>query len=45
VLEPLTEGEREEFKKMIEENLEALEVLIPEGRQAAMNRFHKDREE
>ncbi len=45
VLEPLTEGEREEFRKMIEENLEALEVLIPEGPQAAMNRFHKDREE
>jgi PTH1 family peptidyl-tRNA hydrolase len=44
VLEPLSEGEREEFKKMMEENLEALEVLILEGPQAAMNRFHKDRE-
>jgi peptidyl-tRNA hydrolase, PTH1 family len=45
VLEPLPEGEREEFKKMIEENLEALEVLIPEVPQAAMNRFHKGSEE
>jgi len=44
VLEPLAEGEREEFKKMIEENLEALEILILEGPQAAMDRFHKGRE-
>jgi peptidyl-tRNA hydrolase, PTH1 family len=45
VLEPLAEGEREGFKKGIEENLEALEVLILEGPQAAMNRFHKGSEE
>jgi PTH1 family peptidyl-tRNA hydrolase len=45
VLEPLGEGEREEFKKMLEENLEALEVLLLEGPQAAMNRFHKGSEE
>ena len=44
VLEPLGEGEKEEFQKMLEENLEALEVLLLEGPQAAMNRFHKDRE-
>ena len=44
VLEPLTEAEREEFRKMMEENLEALEVLLLEGPQAAMNRFHKGRE-
>jgi len=45
VLEPLGEGEREGFKKMIEENLEALEILILEGPQAAMDRFHKNSEE
>ena len=45
VLEPLVEGERERFKKMIEENLEALEILILEGPQAAMDRFHKNSEE
>jgi peptidyl-tRNA hydrolase len=44
VLEPLTGGEKEEFKKMIEEHVEALEVLILEGPQKAMDRFHKDRE-
>jgi hypothetical protein len=41
VLQPLGEGEREEFRNMLEENLDALEVLILEGAQAAMNRFHK----
>ena len=45
VLEPVAGGEREEFKKMIEGHVEALEVLILEGPQEAMNRFHKDREE
>jgi len=45
VLEPLAEGEREGFKKMIEENLEALEILILEGPRAAMDRFHKNSEE
>jgi PTH1 family peptidyl-tRNA hydrolase len=45
VLEPLAGGEREEFKKRVEEHLEALEVLILEGPQKAMNRFHKDSEE
>jgi PTH1 family peptidyl-tRNA hydrolase len=45
VLEPLAGGEREEFKKMIEGYVEALEVLILQGSQAAMNRFHKDSEE
>lgn len=44
VLEPLTGEKREEFKGMIERNAEALETLILEGPQAAMNRFHKDRE-
>lgn len=41
VLEPLTGGEKEEFKKMIEGHVEALEVLILEGPQKAMDRFHK----
>ena len=45
VLEPLTGIKREEFKERIEENLEALEVLILEGPQKAMDRFHKDSEE
>ncbi len=45
VLEPLASGEREDFQKGIEENLESLEVLILEGPQAAMNRFHKGSEE
>jgi len=45
VLEPLGEGEREGFRKMIEENLEALEILILEGPRAAMDRFHKNSEE
>jgi PTH1 family peptidyl-tRNA hydrolase len=44
VLDPLTGGEKEEFKKMIEGHVEALEVLILEGPQKAMDRFHKDRE-
>ena len=44
VLEPVTGGQREEFKKMIEGHLEALEVLILEGPQKAMNQFHKERE-
>jgi PTH1 family peptidyl-tRNA hydrolase len=44
VLEPLAGGEREEFRKMIEGHVEALEVLILKGPQKAMNRFHKDRE-
>jgi len=45
VLEPLSGGEREEFKKMIEGHGEALEVLILEGPQAAMNQFHKDHDQ
>jgi PTH1 family peptidyl-tRNA hydrolase len=44
VLEPLVGGEREEFKKMVEGHVEALEILILEGPQKAMNLFHKDRE-
>ena len=41
VLEPMTGEKREELKEMIEGNAEALETLILEGPQQAMNRFHK----
>jgi PTH1 family peptidyl-tRNA hydrolase len=40
VLEPLSGGEKEEFKTAVERALEALEVLFREGPQAAMDRFH-----
>ena len=42
VLEPLSGGEREEFKEMISRNAEAAEFLLLKGVQEAMNRFHKD---
>ena len=42
VLEPLSGGEREEFKEMVNRNAEAAEILLLEGPQEAMNRFHKD---
>jgi PTH1 family peptidyl-tRNA hydrolase len=42
VLEPLTGGEREEFKAAVERGLEALQVLLREGPQAAMDKFHRD---
>mgnify|MGYP000442268306 CR=1 FL=1 len=45
VLEPLSGGEREAFLKSVEGNLKALEVLILEGPQKAMNLFHKSNEE
>ncbi len=44
VLEPLSDGEREEFKEMINRNAEAVEVLLREGPQEAMNRYHKNSE-
>ena len=40
VLEPLSGGEKEEFKAAVERALEALEVLFREGPQAAMDKFH-----
>ena len=45
VLEPLSRGEREEFKEMINRNTEAVEALLLEGPQEAMNRFHKDEDQ
>ncbi len=44
VLEPLSKGEREEFKEMINRKVEAVEVLLLAGPHEAMNRYHKDRE-
>ena len=44
VLEPLTGGEREEFKSAVERGREALKVLFREGPQAAMDKFHRDSE-
>ena len=45
VLEPLSRGEREELKEMINRNTEAVEVLLLEGPQEAMNRFHKNEDQ
>ena len=45
VLEPITGEKREEFKAMMEGNAEALEILILEGPQQAMNRFHQKKED
>jgi PTH1 family peptidyl-tRNA hydrolase len=44
VLEPLTGGEREEFKSAVERGREALKVLFREGPQEAMDKFHRDSE-
>lgn len=44
VLEPMTGEKREELKEMIEGNAEALETLILEGPQQAMNKFHQKKE-
>jgi len=45
VLEPLTGEKKEELKDMIQRNVKALEVLLREGPEKAMNRFHKDSKE
>ena len=44
VLEPVRGGEKEEFKDAISRAAEAMEVLLAEGPQEAMNRYHKDSE-
>jgi PTH1 family peptidyl-tRNA hydrolase len=44
VLEPLSKAEKEEFSQQIEKNLEAVELLIREGPEKAMNRFHEKEE-
>jgi len=45
VLQPLTGKEREEFKDEVQRGAQAVEVLLLEGPQEAMQRFHKDNEE
>ncbi len=40
VLEPLTGKAREEFKTIMERSVQAIEVLLINGPQEAMNRFH-----
>ncbi len=44
VLAPLSKEERETFKAAIRKGAEAVEVLLSEGPQEAMNRFHKESE-
>jgi len=44
VLEPITGEKRDEFKEMIEGNADALEILVLEGPQKAMNRFHQKKD-
>jgi PTH1 family peptidyl-tRNA hydrolase len=41
VLEPLSGEEKEEFEAAVERALEALEVLLRGGPQAAMDKFHR----
>ena len=42
VLAPLSREEREFFKEAVEKGAGAVEVLLLEGPEAAMNRFHKE---
>jgi len=42
VLEPLSGGEKEDFKAAVDGGLQAIEVLLREGPQAAMEKFHRD---
>ncbi len=42
VLAPLSREEREFFKEAVRRGAEAIEVLLSEGPEAAMNRFHKE---
>ncbi len=44
VLEPLSGVEKEGFKAAVAGGLQAIEVLLREGPQAAMERFHRDGE-
>ena len=44
VLEPITGEKRDEFKEMIEGIADALEILILEGPQKAMNKFHQKKD-
>jgi peptidyl-tRNA hydrolase len=43
VLEPLLEQERKEFQEAVEKGAQAVEILVAEGPQEAMDRFHKNK--
>ncbi len=45
VLEPLTEAVKDQFLTAVERATQAVEVLMAEGLQEAMNRFHGNQEE
>ena len=45
VLEPLGGNEREDFKELMGRGAEAVEVILREGPQEAMNRYHKSSED
>ena len=45
VLEPLTEGEKEELKDILKHAAEAVAVVLSRGPQEAMNRFHMEKKE
>jgi PTH1 family peptidyl-tRNA hydrolase len=42
VLAPLSREERDFFKEAVQRGVEAVEVLLSEGPEEAMNRFHKE---
>ena len=42
VLEPLTGEERKEFQEIVARGVQAVEILLGEGAQEAMDRFHKN---
>ncbi len=44
VLEPLTGEERREFQAIVERGVQAVEILIGEGPQEAIDQFHKNEE-
>lgn len=42
VLDPLEEGEKKEIETILKRGREAIEILLSQGSQEAMNRFHKN---
>ncbi len=44
VLEPLSKAEKEAFGKQIEKSVDVVELLLQEGAETAMNRFHERQE-
>jgi PTH1 family peptidyl-tRNA hydrolase len=45
VLEPLAGEKRQEFQEMVARGVQAVEILVGEGPQGAMDKFHKTGEE